>query len=68
MEELLKELQFQLFCYEDGTIDSQDFHKAIEQIHSDYKHQNTMRLFNFKLDKLIGGVDFSDSINKLNEL
>jgi len=55
MEELLKELQFQLFCYEDGTIDSQDFHKAIEQIHGDYKHQNTRS-------------GFLRRINKLNEL
>ena len=32
MNEILKELQFQVDCYDNKVIDSGDFHQAIEEI------------------------------------
>jgi citrate lyase gamma subunit len=32
MNEILKELQFQVDCYDNKIIDSDDFHQAIEEI------------------------------------
>lgn len=32
MNEILKELQFQVDCYDNKVIDSDEFHQAIEEI------------------------------------